>query len=84
MIDYKKFEIRQILSSNYGSLSKNEYDQVVRNAENDPAYLMPGIQRVEYVTEYGKKDHARMDLNYKREYWDSLAEVRSFEEFMAS
>ena len=85
MIDYSKYEIRQILSSNHGTLTENEYNQVVQNAENDPAYLMPGIQHVQYMTEFGKIDYAIMDLNYKQTYYDSLpTDIQSFEEFMAS
>ena len=84
MIDYEKYEIRQILSSNYGTLSPSEYSRVVENAENEESYLMPGIQRIQYTTDGGSLDWARMDLNLKKEYWDSLADLPSFEEFMAS
>lgn len=82
MIDYKKFEIRQVLSSNYGSLDKAEEDRVVKSMENDQAYYMPGRHRVEYVTSFGRKDWARVTLAIKKEYYDSL--IPSFEEVMAS
>ena len=83
MIDYNRYEIRQILSSNYGSLDHSEYQAIVRSMENDRAYYMPGKHRVEYLTSFGKKDWTRVYLAPKQEYLESLS-IQSFEEFMAS